>query len=74
MRMNEVERRIREREVFMMHMQMAEQMRVAEEEHLMRRVIEESKEEANLNLDPTSPDVDNMTYEQLMHACQDHGW
>lgn len=73
MRMNEVERRIREREVFMMHMQMAEQMRVAEEEHLMRRVIEESKEEANLNLDPTSPDVDNMTYEQLMELGENAG-
>ena len=46
-----------------MQMKMAEQMRIAEEEQLMRRVIEESKEEANFNVDPTSPDVDNMTYE-----------
>jgi len=73
MRMNEVERRIREREAFMMHMHMAEQMRAAEEEHLLRRVIEESKEEANLNLDPTSPDVDNMTYEQLMELGENAG-
>ena len=42
---------------------MTEQMRAVEEERLLRRVIEESKEEAALNLDPTSPDVDNMTYE-----------
>jgi len=55
------------------HMHMAEQMRAIEEERLLRRVIEESKEEAVLNLDPTSPDVDNMTYEQLMELGENAG-
>ena len=73
MRMNDVERRIREREQFMVHMQMAEQMRAIEEERLLRRVIEESKDEAASNLDPTSPDVDNMTYEQLMELGENAG-
>jgi hypothetical protein len=48
-------------------------MRAAEEERLLRRVIEESKDEANSNLDPTSPDVDNMTYEQLMELGENAG-
>ena len=52
---------------------MAEQMRAIEEERLLRRVIEESKEEAVLNLDPTRPDVDNMTYEQLMELGENAG-
>jgi hypothetical protein len=55
------------------HMQMAEQMRAVEEERLLLRVIEESKEEAVFNLDPTSPDVDNMTYEQLMELGENAG-
>ena len=55
------------------HMQMAEQMRAIEEERLLLRVIEESKEEAVFNLDPTSPDVDNMTYEQLMELGENAG-
>ncbi len=55
------------------HMQMAEQMRAIEEERLLLRVIEESKEEAVFNLDPTSPDVDNMTYEQLIELGENAG-
>ena len=55
------------------HMQMAEQMRAVEEERLLLRVIEESKEEAVFNLDPTCPDVDNMTYEQLMELGENAG-
>ena len=39
----------------------------------MRRVIEESKEEAIFNSDPTCPDVDNMTYEQLMELGENAG-
>ena len=54
-------------------MHMAEQMRAIEEERLLRRVIEESKEEAVLNLDPSNPDVDNMTYEQLMELGENAG-
>lgn len=45
----------------MVFMHMAEQMRAVEEERLLFRVMEESKVESVL--DPTSPDVDNMTYE-----------
>lgn len=59
--MNDVERRIRDREQMMVFMHMAEQMRAVEEERLLFRVMEESKVESVL--DPTSPDVDNMTYE-----------
>ena len=55
------------------HMQMAEQIRAFDEERLLLRVIEESKEEAVFNLDPTSPDVDNMTYEQLMELGENAG-
>ena len=73
MRMNDVERRIKEREFIMMHMHMAEQMRAVEEERLMQRVIEESKDDAHAHIDPTCPDVDNMTYEQLMELGENAG-
>lgn len=48
-------------------------MRAIEEDRLLLRVIEESKEEAVFNQDPTSPDVDNMTYEQLMELGENAG-
>ncbi len=35
--------------------------------------MEESKEDAIANLDPTCPDVDNMTYEQLMELGENAG-
>jgi hypothetical protein len=73
MRMNDVERRIREREFMMMSMQMAEHMREAEEERLLMRVMEESKHESCHNLDPSNPDVDNMTYEQLVEMGETAG-
>ena len=46
----------------MMTMHFTQQQRLAEEERQLMRVIEESKNSA----DPNSPDVDNMTYEQLL--------
>ena len=73
MRMNDVERRIREREFMMMSMQMAEHMREAEEERVLMRVMEESTHESCHNLDPSNPDVDNMTYEQLVEMGETAG-
>lgn len=43
---------------------------ISEEERLIKRAIEESKEMAN---DPTNPDVDNMTYEQLLEMGENAG-
>lgn len=42
-----------------------------EEESILRRVLEESKQQANV--DPTNPDVDNMTYEQLIEMADAAG-
>lgn len=41
----------------------------AEEERLLQRAIEESKNDA----DPNNPNVDNMTYEQLMELEEANG-
>lgn len=43
-------------------MRMAQQQHRLEEERMLQMVIEESK----VMSDPNSPDVDNMTYEQLL--------
>jgi hypothetical protein len=52
---------------FQMNVLSAEQ----EEERMLMRAIEESKfDGAN---DPTAPDVDNMTYEQLMELGEKAG-
>lgn len=66
----EDERRQREREMIMMAMHMAQMQAISEEERLIKRAIEESKEMAN---DPTNPDVDNMTYEQLLEMGENAG-
>lgn len=42
---------------------------LAEEERLLQRAIEESKTDA----DPNNPNVDNMTYEQLMELEEANG-
>ena len=42
----------------------------AEEERLLQRAIEESKNDAQ---DPDNPDVDRMTYEQLMELGDNAG-
>ena len=44
----------------------------AEEERLLQRAIEESKNDAPAN-DPNNPDVDRMTYEQLMELGDNAG-
>ena len=65
--MSDVESRMNERQMIMMALNGgagAEQARV-EEERLIQRAIEESKREAPAN-DPNNPDVDRMTYEQLV--------
>ena len=41
----------------------------AEEERLIQRAIEESKQDA----DPTVPNVDNMTYEQILELEENNG-
>ena len=44
-------------------MRQAESAAQLEEERLLQAALEESKQMAH---DPNNPDVDNMTYEQLM--------
>lgn len=61
LRMKAAERDIRKNEMIMM-MRMAQQQHRLEEERMLQMVIEESK----VMSDPNSPDVDNMTYEQLL--------
>ncbi len=46
----------------MITMHFTQQQRLADEERQLMRVIEESKNSA----DPNNPDIDNMTYEQLL--------
>lgn len=43
-----------------------------EEERMLMQAIEESKFDSGVN-DPTSPDVDNMTYEQLLEMGDNAG-
>ena len=67
MHMHDMENRYNERQMLMMALQEgagADQAR-REEERLLQRAIEESKNERPAN-DPDNPDVDRMTYEQLM--------
>jgi len=42
----------------------------AEEERLLQRAIEESKNES---YDPSMPNTDNMTYEQLLELEENNG-
>ena len=66
--MSEYEDRMNERRMIMMAMQHgagADQAE-AEEQRLLQRAIEESKNDAGAQADPNNPDVDRMTYEQLM--------
>ena len=72
--MSDVENRMNERQMIMMALNAgagAEQAQ-AEEERLIQRAIEESKREAPAN-DPNNPDVDRMTYEQLMALGENAG-
>ena len=62
MQMHEVEQRMRERQMLVMMMSNTYNQQQEEEDRMIRRVMEESKAQA----DPNSPDVDNMTYEQLL--------
>ena len=43
----------------------------AEEERLLQRALEESKQEAPN--DPNNPNTDNMTYEQLLELEENNG-
>lgn len=43
----------------------------AEEERLLARAIEESKQ--NIPDDPSNPNTDNMTYEQLLELEENNG-
>ena len=43
-----------------------------EEERMLMQAIEESKFDSGVN-DPASPDVDNMTYEQLLEMGDNAG-
>ena len=65
MHLSEVENRMQERQMFYMAMRAgagADQA-AAEEERLLQRAIEESKNDAGALADPNNPDVDRMTYE-----------
>ena len=72
MAMNEVEQRLQERSMIMHALGAGGGMSAqAEEERLLQRAIEESKQEAVS--DPNSPDVDNMTHEQLLQLQERAG-
>lgn len=71
MHLQNQEVRNREREIMMQVMMhsMMNNSAEAEEERLLQRAIEESKNDA----DPNNPNVDNMTYEQLMELEEANG-
>lgn len=74
MHMSEAENRLNERQMIMMALNQgggASQAQ-AEEERLLQRAIEESKNDAQA-ADPDNPDVDRMTYEQLMEMGDNAG-
>ena len=73
--LNEVENRINERQMLMMalHAGAGVDQAQAEEERLLQRAIEESKNDAGAMADPNNPDVDRMTYEQLMEMQENAG-
>lgn len=70
MAMNDMETRMRERQMLQAVMRQAENAAQLEEERLLQAALEESKQMAN---DPNHPDVDNMTYEQLMELQERTG-
>ena len=72
MHMSEMENRNNERQMLMMAMRQGAgvDQAAAEEERLLQRAIEESKNDAQ---DPDNPDVDRMTYEQLMELGENAG-
>ena len=71
LRMRENERRMREREMFMMAMQAhSHHAHASEEDRILQQVMEESKQNVS---DPNQPDVDNMTYEQLLEMADNAG-
>ena len=72
MRMQEVESRVRERQMLMAAMQMNALSAQAEEDRMLQMALEESKND-NAFSDPTAPDVDNMTYEQLLELGDNAG-
>ncbi len=57
--------------MMIMAFHMAQQQQI-EEDRLIRQVLEESKYTA-AQQDPTNPDVDNMTYEQLLEMADNAG-
>lgn len=66
MHFSEMENRINERQMIMMalHQGAGASQAQAEEDRLLQRAIEESKNEAaGVVQDPNNPDVDRMTYE-----------
>ncbi len=54
----------------MMQSMLGEHSAEAEEQRLLQRAIEESKQEMQ---DPTQPNPDNMTYEQLLELEENNG-
>jgi hypothetical protein len=70
MRMQEIESRVRERQMMMAAMQMNAMSAQQEEDRMMQRAMEESKRDANPS---GAPDVDNMTYEQLLELGDNCG-
>lgn len=70
MHLQNQEVRNREREI-MMQVMMQSMLNdgEAEEQRLLQRAIEESKQDA----DPNNPNVDSMTYEQLMELEEANG-
>ncbi len=74
MHMSDVENRINDRQMLMMamHQGAGASQAQAEEDRLLQRAIEESKNMAPAN-DPDNPDVDRMTYEQLMEMQDNAG-
>lgn len=70
MAMSDMETRMRERAMLQQVMRHAENAAQMEEERLLQAALEESKQMAS---DPSQPDVDNMTYEQLMELQERTG-
>jgi len=70
--MQHAEARQREKEMMMqvmMNSMLGANSAAMEEERLLQRAIEESKNEGN----PGNPNVDNMTYEQLLELEENNG-
>lgn len=55
----------------MLHSMMGENSAEAEEQRLLQRAIEESKNDAPI--DPNNPNPDQMTYEQLLELEENNG-